>query len=48
MTPAQMKVFRRAGRKGGHARAAKLTPDQRRDIARKASAARWLREKALA
>ncbi len=27
--------------KGGHARAAALTPEQRREIARKAAAARW-------
>ena len=27
--------------KGGHARAAALTPEQRRKIARKAAAARW-------
>jgi hypothetical protein len=31
------------GRKGGTARAAKLTPEQRRDIARKAAQARWRR-----
>lgn len=29
------------GKKGGAARAAKLTPEQRSDIARKAAAARW-------
>ena len=29
------------GRKGGKARAAKLTAEQRREIARKAAAARW-------
>ena len=29
------------GRKGGNARAAKLTPEQRREIARKAAQARW-------
>ena len=27
--------------KGGHARAAALTPEQRREIAKKAAAARW-------
>lgn len=27
--------------KGGHARAAALTPERRREIARKAAAARW-------
>jgi hypothetical protein len=30
-----------AGRVGGHARAAKLTPKRRKEIARKAAAARW-------
>ncbi len=29
------------GRKGGQARAAKLTPERRREIARKAALARW-------
>ncbi len=29
------------GRKGGKARATKLTPEQRQEIARKAAAARW-------
>ena len=29
------------GRKGGKARAAKLTPEQRSEIAKKAAAARW-------
>jgi hypothetical protein len=32
---------RKGGLKGGTARAAKLTPEQRADIARVASAARW-------
>jgi len=31
------------GSKGGKIRAAKLTPDERRDIARKAVLARWAR-----
>jgi hypothetical protein len=34
---------RLGGRKGGPARAAKLTPEQRREIARKAAEARWRR-----
>lgn len=34
------------GRKGGKARLQKLTPQERKDIARKAVAARWAREKA--
>ena len=29
------------GRKGGRARAKKMTPERRREIARKAAAARW-------
>ncbi len=29
------------GRKGGEARASRLTPEQRREIAQKAAAARW-------
>ena len=32
---------RRGGRKGGKARAAKMTPERRREIAKKAAAARW-------
>ena len=31
------------GRKGGHARAARLTPKKRREIAKKAAAARWVK-----
>ena len=32
---------RRGGLKGGKSRAAKLTPERRRDIAKKAAEARW-------
>lgn len=32
------------GAKGGKARAAKLTPDERREIAKRAAAARWRTE----
>ncbi len=32
---------RKGGRKGGKARAAKMTPEQRREIAKKAAAVRW-------
>ena len=32
---------RRGGKKGGKARAKKLTPEQRQEIARKAAKARW-------
>ena len=31
------------GRKGGRARAAKLTPKKRREISKKAAAARWVK-----
>ncbi len=39
--PAAVSLGRRGGLKGGKARAAKLTPGQRSEIARKAAAARW-------
>ena len=39
-TPAQVNG-RNGGKKGGPARAAKLTPEQRSKIARKAAQARW-------
>jgi hypothetical protein len=35
---------REGGRKGGKARAAKLTPEERRESARKAAKARWRRD----
>lgn len=35
------KAAQAMGRKGGAARASKLTPEQRREIARKAAAKRW-------
>lgn len=38
---AAVELGRRGGLKGGKARAAKLTPEQRSEIARKAAAARW-------
>jgi hypothetical protein len=38
---AAVSLGRRGGLKGGKARAAKMTPEQRRDIAIKASKARW-------
>lgn len=42
-TPSRAKVerARKAGAKGGPARAMKLTPEQRSEIARAAAAARW-------
>jgi hypothetical protein len=39
--PAAVSLGRRGGLKGGKARAAKLTPEQRRDAARKAAETRW-------
>ncbi len=41
--PAAVALGRRGGFKGGKARAAKLTPDERSAIAKKAAAARWSR-----
>jgi len=41
--PAAVSLGRRGGLKGGKARAAKLTAEQRSEIARKAAAARWER-----
>ena len=38
---AAVELGRRGGLKGGKARAQKLTPEQRSEIARKAAAARW-------
>jgi hypothetical protein len=39
--PAAVALGRLGGKKGGKARAEKLTPEQRREIAKKAAAARW-------
>ena len=39
--PAAVALGRLGGLKGGKARAAKLTPKQRSEIAKKAAAARW-------
>ena len=43
--PAAVALGRLGGRKGGIARKAKLSPEQRREIARKAAKARWERRK---
>ena len=40
------KMGKKGGPKGGHARAAKLTPEQRSESARKAVQARWAKKKA--
>lgn len=42
---AAVELGRRGGLKGGKARAEKLTPEERREIARKAAKARWNRQK---
>ncbi len=39
--PAAVELGRLGGKKGGPARAKKLTPEQRREIAKKGAAARW-------
>lgn len=39
--PAAVALGRKGGLKGGKARAAKLTAEQRREIAKRAAAARW-------
>jgi hypothetical protein len=39
--PAAVELGRKGGLKGGAARAASLTPEQRAEIAKKAAAARW-------
>lgn len=43
--PAAVALGRKGGLKGGKARAAKLTPEQRSEIAKKASQARWRHQK---
>ena len=37
--------FRRYGRAGGRARAARMSPEARRAVARRAAVARWIRER---
>lgn len=39
--PAAVALGRKGGLKGGKARAAKMTPEQRSEAAKKAAAARW-------
>jgi hypothetical protein len=39
--PAAVALGRKGGKKGGKARAAKMTPDQRSAAAKKAAQARW-------
>ena len=42
--PAAVALGRKGGLKGGPARRAALTPEQRREAAQKAAAARWKKE----
>ena len=44
--PAAVELGRLGGLKGGRARADKLTPEERSEIARRAAAARWARRPA--
>ncbi len=39
--PAAVELGRKGGQKGGKARAAKMSPEERSEAARKAAAARW-------
>ena len=43
--PAAVALGRKGGLKGGKARAAKMTPEQRSEAARKAAAARWQKKR---
>jgi hypothetical protein len=43
--PAAVALGKLGGRKGGRARAAKLTPEQRKAIAQRAAQARWAKDK---
>ena len=42
--PAAVSLGRRGGLKGGRARADKLSPEERSEIAKRAAAARWHRD----
>jgi hypothetical protein len=43
--PAAVELGRRGGLKGGKARAAKMTPEERSESARKAARARWAKKR---
>lgn len=43
--PAAVELGRKGGLKGGKARAAKLTPEERSEAARRAATARWSKQK---
>ncbi len=45
MQDALRKYFSKLGKKGGKARIAKISPERRREIARKAAQARWAKAK---
>lgn len=45
LPPSIREKFRRHGRAGGLARAARLSPAARKDVARRAARARWIRER---
>lgn len=45
MHPAVKEFFKKNARKGGKARAAKLTSEERADIAKRAARARWGKKK---
>jgi hypothetical protein len=44
--PAAVELGRRGGLKGGRARAARLTPEEKSEAARRAAQSRWSRDKA--
>jgi len=44
--PAAVALGKLGGKKGGRARAEKLTPERRREIAQRAAATRWAKRKA--
>lgn len=44
--PAAVELGRLGGKKGGKARAEKLTPEQRKEIAQRAAQARWSKKSA--
>lgn len=43
--PAAVELGRRGGQKGGKARAARMTPEERREAAKKAAESRWSRNR---
>lgn len=45
--PAAVSLGRKGGLKGGKARAAKLTAEERSEIAKRAAAARWRKEQGV-